>query len=424
MTLDDADRPAPPPDAAPMTAVPIDDHARWRYPADARLLAELMASDQVRKRLESPAYEVARQTSRTGMLAGAVMVDPAVLPHLAEAVEGIRREFPQVQHVDCFVYSSGEMNAFITPGRTGTFIALSSAAVNHLDAAELKYVLGHEFGHAAFGHLDVLAGALLADPALPPAEATRICAWQRAAEISADRMGLAVCGSLAAAARALFKVASGIVSNMVVASPESFAAQWQRLVDEVITEGDRGFHHISHPFPPLRMRAMLLFSEAMAAGGGPRIDEANTAIDAMLAMMEPAGKGGTLADPLLRDLFFWGGLLVALADGYVSPSEWQRLATVTPTGIDLQATIAAAGQDDAACWEHFRAAFRGRRRKFSGLELHRVIYGLYDVASADGKVTDGEMARLRKLAEAIGVVPEACDHIAEQYQRERQRDGG
>jgi len=423
MTHDDADRSSPP-DAGPITAVAIDDHARWRYPADARLLAELMANDQVRKRLESPAYEVARQTSRTGMLAGAVMVDPAVLPHLAEAVEGIRREFPQVQHVDCFVYSSGEMNAFITPGRTGTFIALSSAAVNHLDAAELKYVLGHEFGHAAFGHLDVLAGALLADPALPPGEATRICAWQRAAEISADRMGLAVCGSLAAAARALFKVASGIVSNLVVASPESFAAQWQRLVDEVITEGDRGFHHVSHPFPPLRMRAMLLFSEAMKAGGGGRIDEANAAIDAMLAMMEPAGRGGTLADPLLRDLFFWGGLIVALADGYVSPSEWQRLATVTPTGVDLQAAVAAAGQDDAACWEHFQGAFRGRRRKFSGLELHRVIYGLYDVASADGKVTDGEMARLRKLAEAIGVVPEACDHIAEQYQRERQRDGG
>ena len=69
MTLDDADRPTLLPDAAPMTAVAIDDHARWRYPADARLLAELMASDQVRKRLESPAYEVARQTSRTGMLA-------------------------------------------------------------------------------------------------------------------------------------------------------------------------------------------------------------------------------------------------------------------------------------------------------------------------------------------------------------------
>ncbi|NBV46938.1 MAG: hypothetical protein EBR86_15220 [Planctomycetia bacterium] len=404
-------------------AVPIDDHARWRYPADARLLAEIMASDAIRSRLGSPAYELARQTSRTGMLAGAVMVDPGVLPHLAEAVEGIRREFPQVQHVDCFVYNSGDMNAFITPGRTGTFIALASAAVNHLDAAELQYVLGHEFGHAAFGHLDVLAGALLADPALPPAEATRICAWQRAAEISADRMGLAVCGSLTAAARALFKVASGIVSNLVVASPESFAAQWQRLVDEVITEGDRGFHHISHPFPPLRMRAMLLFSEAMAAGGGERIDAANEAIDGMLAMMEPAGRGGTLADPLLRDLFFWGGLLVALADGYVSPSEWQRLATVTPPGIDLAATAAAAATDDAPCWERFTAAFRGRRKKFTGLELHRVMYGLHDVASADGTVSDGEMARLRQLAERLGVVPEACDHIAEQYQRERQRDG-
>lgn len=411
---------APPPtDTAPaIDAARALDHARWRYPADTRLLGEILASDAVKRRLESPAYELARQTSRTGMLAGAVMVDPAVLPHLAEAIDGVRREFPAIQRIDCFVYNSGDMNAFITPGRSGTFIALSSAAVNHLDAGELKYVLGHEFGHAAFGHIDVLAGNLAIDPLLPGADAGRVRSWQRAAEISADRMGLAVCGSLTSAARALFKVASGIVSEAVVASPERFAAQWQRLVEEVISEGDRGFDHISHPFPPLRMRAMLLFSEARAAGDGAALDAANTTIDGMLAMMEPGGGGGTLDDPLLRGLFFWGGLVVALADGYVSPREWRRLETVAPPGTDLAATIASAAADDAACWEQFAAAFHGRRRKYSGLELHRVLYGLYDVAKADGKVTDGELERMRRLATTLGVMPEACDFIAAQYERD------
>ncbi|MFM8495056.1 MAG: TerB family tellurite resistance protein, partial [Planctomycetia bacterium] len=215
-----------------------------------------------------------------------------------------------------------------------------------------------------------------------------------------------------------FKVASGIVSDAVVASPERFAAQWQRLVEEVISEGDRGFDHISHPFPPLRMRAMLLFSEARAAGDGAALDAANTAIDGMLAMMEPGGGGGTLDDPLLRGLFFWGGLVVALADGYVSPREWRRLETVAPPGTDLTATVASAAADDAGCWEQFSTAFLGRRRKFSGLELHRVLYGLYDVAKADGKVSDGEMERMRKLAAILGVVPEACDHIAAQFERD------
>ncbi|MBM3955946.1 MAG: hypothetical protein FJ309_15265 [Planctomycetes bacterium] len=408
------------PAVAPATAAAARslDHGRWRYPADARLLTEILASDAVKRRLESPAYEIARQTSRTGMLAGAVMVDPTVLPHLAEAIDGVRREFPDIQRIDCFVYNSGDMNAFITPGRSGTFIALSSAAVNHLDAGELKYVLGHEFGHALFGHIDVLAGNLAVDPLLPTADAGRVRSWQRAAEITADRMGLAVCGSLTSAARALFKVASGIVSDAVVASPERFAAQWQRLVEEVISEGDRGFDHISHPFPPLRMRAMLLFSEARAAGDGAALDAANTAIDGMLAMMEPGGGGGTLDDPLLRGLFFWGGLVVALADGYVSPREWRRLETVAPPGTDLTATVASAAADDAGCWEQFSTAFLGRRRKFSGLELHRVLYGLYDVAKADGKVSDGEMERMRKLAAILGVVPEACDHVAAQFERD------
>jgi len=407
----------------PPPTVPIDDLAHWRYPADATLLAELLATEAISRRIASPAYEVARRGSRTGLLAGAVMVDPGVLPNLAEAVEGIRRKFAQVQHVDCFVYASAEMNAFIAPGRSGMFMALSSTAVNHLDADELKYVLGHEFGHAAFGHLDVVAGALLADGTLGAADVSRVCGWQRAAEISADRMGLAVCGSLSAASRALFKVASGIFSDAVVASPERFAAQWQWLVDEVITEGDRGFHQISHPFPPLRMQAMLLFWDALQSGGGERISAANAAIDRMLAMMEPGGEGEALDDPLLRDLFFWGGLAVALANGYVSPTQWRRLESLARPGTDLEAVSTAAARDDVACWERFTAAFKGRRRKFSGLELHRLLYGLHDLAHADGKVTAAEMERLRRIASIVGVVPEACDHIAAQYARENQRDG-
>jgi len=38
-------------------------------------------------------------------------------------------------------------------------------------------------------------------------------------------------------------------------------------------------------------------------------------------------------------------------------------------------------------------------------------------------VTADWMERLGRIASIVGVVPEACDHIAAQYARENQRDG-
>src|SRR6185436_14467357 len=114
----------------------------------------------------------------------------------------------------------------------------------------------------------------------------------------------------------LFKAASGVVTPAVVVSATRFASQWQRLLDEVIGDGARDFWQVSHPFPPLRMRAMLLFWEAWRDGAGETaLSEPNQAIERMLAMMDPAAAERTLHDPILSGFFFWGGLHVALAGG-------------------------------------------------------------------------------------------------------------
>jgi len=261
----------------------------WRYAGDQRLMSGLMADEAIAQRLASPIYRHARNANRVRLLASAVMVEPDVLPNLAVALDRLHAECPDVTRLECYVFSHPEINAFVCEGRQRTIVGLSSAAVNHLDADELMFVLGHEFGHAAFGHLELCAGHLAEDPGVMPAATMRVRAWQRAAEISADRAGLVLAGSLSAAARALFKVASGIVSTAIPASPERFAAQWQRLVDEVIEEGEREFHHCSHPFPPLRMRALCEFSAASGAADAARaIDAANQSIDRMLATMDPA----------------------------------------------------------------------------------------------------------------------------------------
>lgn len=386
----------------------------------------LAADDVIRERLASPAYAQVRHANRTQLLAGAVMVEPEVLPHLAVAIAQLRDRFVDLKPVECFVFNAPEINAFIGEGRTHAIVGLSSAAVNHLDADELTFVLGHEFGHSAFGHVDMLAGHLAADEAVSPAATMRVRAWQRAAEISADRAGLMLCGSLDAAARSLFKVTSGIVSPAVAVVPDRFAGQWQRLIDEVIHEGDRDFHHLSHPFPPLRMRAMQLFWNARhepAPARDEAIKMADEAIDRMLATMDPASASDRIGDPLLSGHLFWGGLyVVAGGDGPLHEAERSRLASIAPPGTSIDTATAEARSAPERCRERFAAAFRDRRRRHSALELHRIVFGLLDVAAADGAVSEEERGRIRELAEVLGIPAEACELVVEQYHREYRHD--
>ena len=402
------------------------DCTAWRYRGDAGLMDALKAEDLIRQRLASPAYALAKNANRTELLGGAVMVDPDVLPHLAVAVTTLQSRFVGLKPVECFVYNNPEINAFITEGRSRIVVCLSSATVNHLDAEELTVILGHEFGHAVYGHIDMLAGHLAADAAVPPAATMRVRAWQRASEISADRAGLMLGGSLAAAARTLFKVASGIVSPAVAVAPDKLAGQWQKLVDEVIQEGDRTFHHFSHPFPPLRMRAMQMFWDAWhepESGRAEAIRRADDTIDRMLATMDPAVTDDRLGDPMLSGHFFWGGLYLATRDGdELQDIEHARLASVAPAGIDVGAAATEAAAAPEQCRERFAAVSRDRRRKLTAVEIHRIIFGLLDVAAADGVISEAELAGVRELGGLLGVPPHACDLVVEHYRKENVDD--
>lgn len=391
----------------------------YRFSGESALYSELIEDANIRRTIDQRKTLRGRESLRTRLLGSAVRVDPKVVPALSEAFVSLAKALPNVGEAEFYIYNDPTMNAFVTEGRTRTLVALSSAAANALDAAELRFVIGHELGHSLFDHIDIDAQGLAEGGTLSPSGCMRLRAWQRAAEISADRIGVLCCGSIEKAASSLFKIVSGLTLVDLVVHPEEFAGQWQHLLEEVVCDGDRNHWEFSHPFPPLRMAAMVLDSEARRQDAS--IDarsDSDAQILNMLATMDPGSGSKTLGDPMLGGFFFWGGLYVALVDGSADETEVERLQSVAPVGLDVRRVIADPDFDDAQCVERFEEGLLGRRKKLSAVERHRIIYGLIDIAAADGRIEVRELERLRELGEIMGIPAMGCELIVTQYKKE------
>ena len=386
----------------------------FQFRDDSRLRGELTKEPAIAESMEHGDALRSRARTRAEYLARAVRIDSNIMPSVAAAIASLTDRAFVTGEVECYVYPHLAINASVTiDGGSRTLIALSSGAVNNLDADELRFLLGHELGHMLFSHLDVDIEGLAKSGSLPPTVCMRLRAWQRACEISADRVGLVCCGSLEHAARALFKTVSGVTATGLVVRPEYFAEQWQHLLDEVTIDGGRDHWTHTHPFPPLRMKAMTVFAESSS------LEQADREVSRMLALMNPDGNAEPMGDPLLAEFLFWGGLYIALADRHVVAAEMERIQTVAPEGVDVSRLVSEPDLTDALCLHRFREMVSKRRQKLSSVEKHGIICGLIDVASADGHVAPAEFRRLLELGGGIDVPETGCELIVRQYLEER-----
>jgi uncharacterized tellurite resistance protein B-like protein len=386
-----------------------------RFVADAELLESLKADERISPHLDGAVARVQQNRVRAQLLSHAVRVDLRLIPGVARSFQDLRERAAIAAPMEAYVYEESSINAFVAKGRTHVLIVLSSGAVNSLSDGELQFVVGHEIGHAIFGHVDVATPYLLEHGRLDARGCMQVLAWQRAAEISADRAGLVCCGSLDVAATALFKTLSGLTLEGSGIQPAEFAAQWDHLEREVVEGGESDHWQLSHPFPPLRMKAMMLFwelgsSEELPAETTTGVERrADREVRRLLAMMDPLARSSVGSpDPMLADFFLWGGLFIAVANGRVEEPEIERLASIT-SRAQLEHAIRGGIPESAACLERFDACISRRRQRLRALEIHRIIQGLLRVAAADGAVDPQETQALHTLANRLGIREEACD---------------
>lgn len=191
--------------------------------------------------------------------ADSIKVTPEIFPRESKVFHEVLKllKLSPKDH-QLFLSGSDQRNAFIASGNDYSQMVISAALVNMLDEDELRFVIGHEFGHFLCQHSKIPTGILIASDEIGPPLKKDILRWSRCAEISADRFGVFVCGKLNASLSALYKVAFGLKPPRLDVLRKTMRIQYEELVELSmrIGESSNKMGERTHPIIPLRCVAI------------------------------------------------------------------------------------------------------------------------------------------------------------------------
>ena len=373
---------------------------------DRDLRERLMKQREIAKAIERLKTKGAGTGARRQLLATATRLTPEMAPELHEIIDSCRATLGVDGELELYVYPHASFNAgAVRPEKGRLMLMVSSALLEGFEADELQFIAGHEIGHYLFDHHAIPTAALLCGGShLGPELTLELFAWQRYAEISADRAGLACAGALEPAAHGLFKLASGLRGDRIRVRIDHFLAQVGDLRREAEAQasGDelpRGEWFATHPFSPLRLKAAELYakSEIMTPGGISRtVLEAR--VQELMMLMKPSYlKERSDAAEAMRRLLFAGGIAVANVTDAVTPeamTELERLlgAGAVPPGLDPEAVLA----DLPRRIESVRTSVPVLRRA-------QIVRDLCLIARADGHMTEAELDIIRDIGVKVDV---------------------
>ncbi len=372
---------------------------------DLALYEKLIAHSDVKRVNEQIARHEAEGPSgiRRNLLATSVRLTPSMAPDIAKMADECIEKLDVKMALELFVYSSPQFNAAcFKPENDRLYVMFSSSLLEGFTSQELKFVMGHELGHHVYDHHAIPIGYLLRGKQRPdPQLALELFAWSRYAEISADRAGAHCAQDMDSVARALFKLSSGLTSKVVEFSLNDFVAQVDDMAsgDQEPGQGAPQSDWFStHPFSPLRVKALKLFEDSELYGGEGSKADLELGVQSVLSLMEPSYlEAKTDTAVAMRRLLFAGLIDVADAHNGISDDELEvfakffgKYAFSEKLHIQkIKETVVQRAREVA--------------EKASQTQCMQVLHDICLMAGADGGVKAPERQVLEKIAQLLNV---------------------
>ena len=166
---------------------------------------------------------IAKILTRAYIYGHFVLVGPEQFPDIHQMVVDGAANVRLPEAPKTFIYNSnGVINAFALRLMGGRYIWLTSALVDADNDAQLRFVIGHELGHHAAGHLDWRMMLLRLPGWVVPFLGA---AYSRSREYTCDRVGAYLAQDLEAARSALQVLACGSIRLNAAMNTQAFEAQ-------------------------------------------------------------------------------------------------------------------------------------------------------------------------------------------------------
>lgn len=367
-------------------------------------------------------------SARRNLLLTAVRLSPAIAPSLFACVRECTGTLGITTPVEIYCSQNAQLNAFVMPPEAGRIcIGFSSTALERFSDDELRFVLGHELGHALFEHHAVHPGILeIGQSDLSSMHAMRLFAWKRYAELTADRVGLLCCRNFETAVRTFFKLTSGLTdprwySNVVEAAMHHAVVE----AANIETAENQGEWLSTHPYSPLRIKALDVFYRSRTyhkllgeEGGELSEEELEREVSAIVELMNPSVLSTkSTCGRETRVFLAVAGMTVALADKRVKRSELDAVAHLVGPGRLLETLDELREMPEEERWGMLSQLAGVLNLKLSVTRRLKVLEDLTAVALADRKVQDEERAALYGIAELLGFEPSVIEGAIAQLER-------
>jgi uncharacterized tellurite resistance protein B-like protein len=389
-----------------------------RYRGDAQDVEVLFDTYRVGDYLDT--YEENRRQRDLGLreklLKSGIKLTERLSPRIYRLYEETCGALELTISAEVFCLPDPQINAFavhdVKESGEHFLVGVTAGALERLEDAELKAILGHEMGHFLFGNnrLNALISMDRNNPSatvLPAFGESLFLRWRKKAEISADRVGLLASGDFHAASRSLLKATFGLSERNLNLDIDALLAQIDEIKDhpEMIEST-----FASHPILPIRLKSLELFSRSAKAQQGSFTvegsplpdDELEDGVDEMIQLTRRYPHL-PLAEAVMR-VTAMGGALVLGADKDVNDDEVKVLIqTLHRWFTDEPEDVIVVKREEID--SRLPEAVAIVNKKGGPDDKAFILSRLAEIALADGALVDVEGAVVLRIAEELEIPP-------------------